>query len=246
MTISNKLVVGVLALQGAFIEHINHFENAINNNPSHEFEFEFIEVRNEQDLQKCHSLVIPGGESTSISLIAERTGLLQPLYDFVNSNKPIWGTCAGLIFLSKQILNGKPGQKLLGGIDIEVKRNAFGRQLDSFETNLDFSSFIEEVTDFPTIFIRAPVVSKILTSNDTIEIKADKLDHNISNEVIYSNNNHVNDKPVQILHQLDNGLLVAVKQGNTLGTSFHPELSSDYRFHNWFLHEFVIKYYRSH
>lgn len=231
MTVEKKSVVGVLALQGAFIEHIQHFEKCQAELPH---EFEFIQVRTETELQKCQALVIPGGESTSISLIAQRTGLLQPLMDFVNANKPIWGTCAGLIFLSKQILNGKPGQQLLGGMDIQVKRNAFGRQLESFETNLDFSSFIPGLTDFPTVFIRAPVISKILT--DSIEP-----DQHEEGDLIHSKNNYTSDAKVEVLHQLDNGRLVAVRQGNKLGTSFHPELSDDYRFHKWFLQEFVMK-----
>lgn len=221
-------IVGVLALQGAFIEHIQHFEKI---SPDFSEKFQFIEVRTESQLNKCDALVIPGGESTSISLIAERTELLKPLYDFVNSNKPIWGTCAGLIFLSKQIINGRPGQKLLGGMDIQVKRNAFGRQLDSFEQELDFSNFISGVNNFPTIFIRAPVISQILTE-----------DHEkTEEEVIHSENTYSTKAPVEVLHKLETGLIVAVRQGNKLGTSFHPELSSDSRFHKWFLQEFVVK-----
>ncbi|CAH6718692.1 probable pyridoxal 5'-phosphate synthase subunit Sno3p [[Candida] jaroonii] len=226
MTIEKTLVVGVLALQGAFIEHINHFKQC----QVESYAFSFVEVRTEEELNKCHALVIPGGESTAISLISQRTGLLKPLMDFVKSNKPIWGTCAGLIFLSKQIINGKPGQQILGGMDIQVERNAFGRQLDSFQQNLDFSSFIPELTDFPTVFIRAPVISKIL--ND--EQQSDDAD------VIYSKNDYVNDRPVEVLHKLDNGFIVAVRQGNKLGTSFHPELSENHKFHQWFLQDFVV------
>lgn len=163
-------------------------------------------------------------------MIAERTDMLEPLYAYVRSDKPIWGTCAGLIFLSKEIINGRPGQHILGGMSIQVKRNAFGRQLDSFNTPLDFSSFIPGCTNFPTTFIRAPVITKILIEDSPSG------DLNI----IRSKNDYVNTHPVEILHKLENGFLVAVKQGNKLGTSFHPELSDDISFHKWFLHHFII------
>ena len=232
MTITKKVTVGVLALQGAFIEHIKHFEGATKNGYS-DYEFNFIEVRTEEQLDRCHGLVIPGGESTAISLIAQRTDLLGPLMHYVKSERPIWGTCAGLIFLSTQVENGKPGQQLLGGMNIQVKRNAFGRQLQSFQSDLDFSSFIPLVSDFPTIFIRAPVITNVLSDINGSE--------NVDNEIIHSKNDYENKAPVQILHQLDNGLVVAVRQGTKLGTSFHPELSDDYRFHKWFIDEFITK-----
>ena len=232
MTISKKVTVGVLALQGAFIEHIKHFKGATKSGYS-DYEFDFIEVRTEEQLDRCDGLVIPGGESTAISLIAQRTGLLGPLMHYVKSERPIWGTCAGLIFLSTQVENGKPGQQLLGGMNIQVKRNAFGRQLQSFQSDLDFSSFIPLVSDFPTIFIRAPVITNVLSDIEESE--------NIDNEIIHSKNDYENKAPVQILHQLDNGLIVAVRQGTKLGTSFHPELSDDYRFHKWFIDEFITK-----
>lgn len=226
MTVQQTITVGVLALQGAFIEHINHFKKC--QIESHDFSF--IEVRTEEQLNKCQALVIPGGESTAISLISQRTGLLKPLMEFVKSNKPIWGTCAGLIFLSKQIINGKPGQQILGGMDIQVERNAFGRQLDSFQQDLDFSSFIPDLKQFPTVFIRAPVISKILNDEQPID----------DPDVIYSKNDYINDKPVEVLHKLDSGLIVAVRQGNKLGTSFHPELADNHKFHQWFLKDFVV------
>lgn len=232
MTITRKVTVGVLALQGAFIEHVKHFEGATKDGYS-DYEFDFIEVRTEEQLDRCHGLVIPGGESTAISLIAQRTNLLEPLMHYVKSEKPIWGTCAGLIFLSTQVENGKPGQQLLGGMNIQVKRNAFGRQLQSFQANLDFSSFITLVSDFPTIFIRAPVITDVISDSNGYE--------NANDEIIHSKNDYENKTPVQILHQLDSGLIVAVRQGTKLGTSFHPELSNDYRFHKWFIDEFIVK-----
>lgn len=232
MTRARKVTVGVLALQGAFIEHIHHLQGAVEKGYS-DYEFEFIEVRTEEQLNRCQGLVIPGGESTTISLIAQRTDMLVPLMHYVKSEKPIWGTCAGLIFLSSQVENGKPGQQLLGGMDIQVKRNAFGRQLQSFQADLDFSAFISLVVDFPTLFIRAPVITSILSDTKNLE--------NCSPDLLHSKNDYENKAPVEILHQLENGLIVAVRQGTKLGTSFHPELSNDYRFHKWFIDEFVVK-----
>ncbi|CCE78545.1 Piso0_001171 [Millerozyma farinosa CBS 7064] len=225
-----KKIVGVLALQGAFIEHIQHFSRATENGYS-KYQFEFLEVRTEEELAQCDALVIPGGESTSMSLIAESTGLLEPLQEFVRT-KPVWGTCAGLIFISKRVENGKEGQRILGAMDIQVKRNAFGRQLDSFVTDLDFSAFIPNLTKFPTVFIRAPVVTDISLSKAPHSYDVDS--------IIESSNSYVNTGPVEVLHKLENGLVVAVRQGNKLGTSFHPELSDNYSFHKWFIDEFVI------
>ncbi|KAK6457829.1 PdxT/SNO family [Scheffersomyces xylosifermentans] len=243
MTTSKDVVLGVLALQGAFREHLEYFRKVIESHPQEysQYNFRFIEVKTEEQLNSCDSLVIPGGESTSISLIAERTHLLQPLMDFVkNEQKSIWGTCAGLIFLSKQLKNGKVGQKLLGGLNVEVARNAFGRQIDSFESKLDFSTFIRDCTDFPTVFIRAPVITNVLHDGVT-EAKEGE-------EIIYSANDYNNKAPIEILyslknyHNIDHDLIVAVRQGRRLGTSFHPELATDdYRFHKWYIDEFVLK-----
>ena len=187
MTITRNVTVGVLALQGAFIEHIKHFEGATKSGYS-DYEFSFIEIRTEEQLEKCHGLVIPGGESTAISLIAQRTNLLGPLMRYVKSEKPIWGTCAGLIFLSTQVENGKPGQQLLGGMNIQVKRNAFGRQLQSFQSDLDFSSFIPLVYDFPTIFIRAPVITSVLSDINGPE--------DVNDFIIHTKNDYENKAPV--------------------------------------------------
>lgn len=227
-----KVVVGILALQGAFIEHITYFKKSTENGYEN-YDFEFIEVRTPSELSRCHALVIPGGESTTMSLVAESNGLLDPISKFVNSEKPVWGTCAGLIFLSREVVNGKPNQKILGGLDIQVKRNAFGRQLDSFEIDLDLSSFIPSVKEFPTVFIRAPVISKLLQPHQEKE--------NQVRDIIYTANEKRNISPLEVLCKLSDGFIVAVRQGHILGTSFHPELSDDHRFHKWFIDEFVIK-----
>lgn len=235
MTTDLAITVGVLALQGAFIEHIDLFKIATATGYNHVFNF--IEVRTEDQLKRCHALVIPGGESTAMSLVAQRTGLLNPLIQFVNSGKPIWGTCAGLIFLAREVVNGKKEQQILGGLDIQVKRNAFGRQVDSFEKNLDFSSFIEGATEFPTVFIRAPVITKTSLAKHSGPCIGESENGEL---IIYSQNEHYNAGGVEILHQLPNGFIVAVRQNNVLGTSFHPELTTDVRFHKWFIDEFVL------
>lgn len=214
------VIIGVLALQGAFFEHIQHFKRCID---EHNYaNIDIIPVRNEIDLYKCDSLVIPGGESTSMSLIAQRTGLFEHLYNFVHDpSKTIWGTCAGLIFLSKELSSGSELVKTLKLVEIRVKRNAFGRQTHSFTKDCNFSSFIPGCSEFPAVFIRAPVIEKVLDSK-----KVDIL------YTLAAENSH------------DLPLIVAARQNkNILVTSFHPELADDdIRFHNWFIQEFVLPY----
>lgn len=192
MTTTKPVILGVLALQGAFREHIAYFKHLIDSNPTEysAYDFKIIEVKTKQDLELCDSLVIPGGESSSMSYIAERTQLLPELYKFVaDESKSIWGTCAGLIFLSKHLINGIDEQKTLGALDIEVSRNAFGRQIDSFQQPLDFSKFVPDCHDFPTVFIRAPVVTKIL----------DQKDYAKEQGVLKSENTYQNKAPVGLL-----------------------------------------------
>lgn len=207
------MIVGVLALQGAFREHIEYFSKALDAGEQVSIEA----IRSPDELAKCDALVIPGGESTAMSRIAEQTGMLEPLRKFVQSSKPVWGTCAGLIFLATELVNGLPDQHTLGGLDVCLERNAFGGQLHSFETLLNFE--FARIADFPTVFIRAPVVKGILP-------RASK--------------QHPEEQ-VEILCELESGFIVAVRQGSNLGTSFHPELSGTPVFHRWFLDEFVLK-----
>ncbi|GAV55491.1 hypothetical protein ZYGR_0AV01220 [Zygosaccharomyces rouxii] len=204
-------VIGVLALQGAFIEHIQHLNRCIEQNS---YNLKVIAVRTAEELNQCDALIIPGGESTSMSLIAQRTGMYKPLYDFVrNPSKAVWGTCAGLIYISKEVSNEQELLKPLELLEVKVKRNAFGRQAQSFIQDCDFSSFVPGVHDFPTVFIRAPVIEEISDP-----------------------------KRVKPLYALDNGLIVAaIQDENILATSFHPELADDVRFHDWFIRRFVIK-----
>lgn len=189
--------IGVLALQGAFIEHVNMLKL---------LGVEAVEVRLPEQLADLDGLIIPGGESTTIGKLARRFGLMEPLRDFAIA-KPVWGTCAGMIFLAKEIGDGTVGrdQPLLGMMDIEVARNAFGRQVDSFETNLDVSVFSNgDKRPFPAVFIRAPKL---------VAAKGD----------------------ARVIAMLSDGTAVAAQQGHWLVTSFHPELTGDSRFHEYFL-----------
>jgi pyridoxal 5'-phosphate synthase pdxT subunit len=143
-------IVGVLALQGAFSEHMNMLKKlgAIG-----------IEVRTPEDLSNLDALILPGGESTTMALIAHRNGMIGPLKEFVQKGKPVWGTCAGMILLSNHADNTKKdGQELIGGLDIDVLRNAFGHQVDSFVQPLQISSMDEP---FLGVFIRAPVIERV-------------------------------------------------------------------------------------
>ncbi len=194
--------IGVLALQGAFREHILKLQA---------LGVEATEVRLPDHLSGLDALIIPGGESTTMGKLAESFDLLQPLKVFTRE-KPAWGTCAGLILLANRAVRQKKGgQPLIGGLDITVDRNFFGRQVDSFEADLDVPALAqvarpEDPTGpFHAIFIRAPAV---------VEVGPE----------------------VEVLARLPgNGPIVAVRQGHLLGTAFHPELSHDLRFHRYFL-----------
>jgi 5'-phosphate synthase pdxT subunit len=185
------LRIGVLALQGAFIEH----QKALG-----QLGAQTIQVRLPEQLAGLDGLVIPGGESTTIGKLATDYGLIDPLRDFARE-KPTWGTCAGLIFLAKNI--GIDSQPILGLMDVRVNRNAFGGQRDSFETDLHIQGIEDDDTPFHAVFIRAPIVQEV-------------------------------DDHVQVLAQIENGPVVAVRQAHLLGTSFHPELTDDLRVHRYF------------
>jgi 5'-phosphate synthase pdxT subunit len=143
---AESMKVGVLALQGAFIEHAKRLS---------ELGAEPVQVRMPEQLESLDGLIIPGGESTTIGKLATTYGLIEPLRQFAR-NKPTWGTCAGMIFLAKDI--GIDRQPILGLMDIKVNRNAFGRQIDSFETDLDIKGV--EGEPFHAVFIRAPIVTE--------------------------------------------------------------------------------------
>ena len=185
--------VGVLSLQGDFLEH----EQALRR-----IDAEPVEIRLPQHLDGISALIIPGGESTTIGKIAERWNLLERIRSFARSGCPLWGTCAGMILLAKEVIDGVQDQPLLGLMDVAVRRNGFGRQVDSFEIDLDVPALGD--TPFPGVFIRAPFVERV-------------------------------GKDVEVLSRLDDGRIVAVRQGSLLSTAFHPELTEDGRFHRYFL-----------
>ncbi|KAG6143812.1 hypothetical protein E4U38_003500 [Claviceps purpurea] len=221
------ITIGVLALQGGFIEHINLVRAAA---AQLHLNVTTLEVRTAKELARCDGLIIPGGESTTISFVAAQSGLLEPLRDYVKTQKrPVWGTCAGLILLSNEAnATKKNGQELIGGLGVRVHRNHFGRQIESFEADMDLPFLGEESSPFPGVFIRAPVVEEILSasgSGSDVEVLA-KLPGRVDRmKAGVSQANTSNDA----------GDIIAVRQGNILGTSFHPELTNDARIHAWWL-----------
>jgi 5'-phosphate synthase pdxT subunit len=185
MAAPEPLTVGVVALQGAFREHLQHIDRL---NPFEDANKKIIQlhpilVRNSADLSKCSALIIPGGESTAIALGAQRAGLLEPLRDWIRDDKPTWGTCAGMILLAREATGGKKsGQDLLGGLDIRVGRNGYGSQVDSFEEPLYIPALkreqklkadtgLEADDTFPGVFIRAPVIESLLLPEDILSVE---------------------------------------------------------------------------
>ncbi len=142
--------VGVLAVQGAFVEHEQMLRR---------IGVEPVEVRLPAHLEGIDGLIIPGGESTTIGRVAEKWELLEPIRDLARSGLPVWGTCAGMILMAKEVVDGVPGQPLLGLMDVTVRRNAFGRQVDSFETDLEVSALGDP--PFRAVFIRAPLIERV-------------------------------------------------------------------------------------
>ena len=186
--------IGVLALQGDFIEH----EQVLRRIGA-----ETCEVRLPQHLEGLDGLVIPGGESTTIGKLAVQYELIEPIRAMAAAGKALWGTCAGMILMARDAGRDQP---LLGLMDIQVRRNAFGRQVDSFEALLDVPALAtpEDRHPFHAIFIRAPLIQSVGAGIET-------------------------------LAQLEDGTIVAARQGRLLVTSFHPELARDDRFHRYFV-----------
>jgi 5'-phosphate synthase pdxT subunit len=189
--------IGVLALQGAFIEHEKMLQR---------LGVEAVEVRLPKDLEGCAGVIIPGGESTTIGKLAVQYNLIEPLRKMAQAGKPLWGTCAGMIFMAKAVEREGRDQPLLGLMDVTVERNAFGRQVDSFEANISIKG-VDGDKPFHAIFIRAPLIEAV--GND-VEVLAR-------------------------VEKDDREVIVAARQGNLLATSFHPELSNDDRFHRYFV-----------
>jgi 5'-phosphate synthase pdxT subunit len=179
--------IGVLAVQGAYAEHIDVLRS---------LGVEAVPVRLPADLEGVSGLILPGGESTTMRKLIARWGLGEPIRQLLDSGAPVLGTCAGMILLAREISDGD--QPVFPRLDIRVKRNAFGRQLDSFET--DFMVPVLGDTAVHAVFIRAPIVERVGDG-------------------------------VDVLAKLDDGRVVAVREGSVIATAFHPELSGETRFH---------------
>jgi 5'-phosphate synthase pdxT subunit len=187
--------IGVLALQGDVREHLTALaECGVVARP----------VRRTEELDSVDALVIPGGESTTIARLAKIFELAEPIRKRIQGGMPVYGSCAGMIMLADEVLDGRPDQEPFGGLDVTVRRNAFGRQVASFEAELDFAG----VGPVHAVFIRAPWVER---AADGVEVLA-----------------RVEGGPAD-------GRIVAVRQGNLLATSFHPELTGDSRVHALFV-----------
>jgi len=187
------MTVGVLALQGDFREHATVLRS---------LGTDVVLVRRPEELAGLNGLVIPGGESSVMDKLTRMFGLAEPLRAAVAAGLPVYGTCAGLIMLADTVLDGINGQQSIGGLDISVRRNAFGSQSASFETDLDVPALGGPPVH--AVFIRAPVVESVGPRARALATVAD-------------------------------GRCVAVEQGNLLGTSFHPEITGEHRFHEYFL-----------
>lgn len=262
-SIPMAITIGVLALQGAFLEHITLLRKAAATLAGAPTDFDFVEVRTSHELSRCDALIIPGGESTTISLVAARTGLLEALRDFVKvERKPVWGTCAGLVLLAEAANSTKKGgQELIGGLDVRVNRNHFGRQIESFQSELHLP-FLAQIDGskkpFPGIFIRAPIVEKVLDNVEGIQVDEQKVPNSVvapsksakDERADAAARRHVDvmavlpgrmkraaEKGAEIAGTEEAGDIVAVQQGNVFGTSFHPELTDDARVHVWWLQQ---------
>ncbi|MCB8956582.1 MAG: pyridoxal 5'-phosphate synthase glutaminase subunit PdxT [Nocardioides sp.] len=188
--------IGVLAVQGDVREHLRVLSD---------LGVRATTVRRTTELDACDGLVVPGGESTTMAKLARTFDLLDPLRQRVKEGLPVFGTCAGMIMLAERVEDGVVGQETIGGLDITVRRNAFGRQVDSFEDDLDFAGLEDPVH---AVFIRAPWVESV---GDRVEVLA------------------------RVGHGEAAGRIVAVRQGPLMATSFHPEVGGDPRVHRLFV-----------
>lgn len=192
-----ETLIGVLALQGDFREHIHALELC---------GATVRTIRRPSELEGLHGLLIPGGESTTIDRLSRIFGLQEPLRARIAAGLPVYGSCAGMIMLAERIEDGMHDQQTLGGLDMVVRRNAFGRQVDSFEAPVAIEGI--DGPDFRAVFIRAPWVESVGTSVEVIgTVSAGEA----------------------------TGRIVAVRSGNLIATSFHPELTDDHRLHGLFV-----------
>lgn len=196
--VSGAPLIGILALQGDVREHA-HALAACGASTR--------EIRKPDELSGIDGLVIPGGESTTMSLLARTTGLLDPIRALIAEGLPAYGSCAGLVMLAERVLDGRPDQVTFGGLDVTVRRNAFGRQVDSFETDID----IDDIGTMHAVFIRAPWVEQ---AGEGVRVLG-----SVSGSATHGADTRI----------------VAVRQGSVVATSFHPELTGDLRFHEYFV-----------
>lgn len=190
------MLIGVLAVQGGVAEHERTLDA---------LGVEHRQVRRVEHLEGLDGIILPGGESTTMSKLLELGGMLEPLKAAIENGLPAYGTCAGMILLSSEILDTRPDAHSLGALDITVRRNAFGRQVDSFEADLEFSDIADPVR---AVFIRAPWVERVA---EDVEVLA------------------------TVPAGAAAGAIVAVRSGHVMATSFHPEVSGDTRVHEYFL-----------
>jgi 5'-phosphate synthase pdxT subunit len=193
---SSNPSIGVFALQGDVREHVQALAA---------LGVDAFTVRRPDELDRCDGLVLPGGESTTMYKLARTFDLFEPLVDRIRGGMPTFGTCAGMIMLADRIKDGIVGQETLGGLDITVRRNAFGRQVDSFEGSIAFDGFEDPVH---AVFIRAPWVEDVGSGVDVL---------------------------ATIPTGEAAGRIVAVRQGSLMATSFHPEVGHDDRIHRYFV-----------
>jgi pyridoxal 5'-phosphate synthase pdxT subunit len=197
--------IGVLALQGDVREHLAALR---------EQGAEAVPVRRPEELADVDGLVLPGGESTTMVKLADRFGLLEPLRAAVRKGLPAYGSCAGMILLADRILDAPSDQETVGGLDVTVRRNAFGRQVDSFESDIAFDGL--DGGDVHAVFIRAPWVEEV---GEDVQVLG------------------------RVVGGAADGRIVAVRQGNLVATSFHPELTGDRRVHALFVE--IVRAYRA-
>ena len=196
----DRPLVGVLSLQGDVAEHCAMLERAGARS---------LAVRRPDELDRLDGIVLPGGESTTMAKLARTFGMFDPLVERLHAGLPAFGTCAGMILLADRVEDAAAAQETFGGLDVVVRRNAFGRQVDSFEAHLSVD--LEQAPDaspFSAVFIRAPWVEKV---GGGVQVVA------------------------TVAAGRSVGRIVAVRQGSLLATSFHPELTGDHRFHAFFV-----------
>ncbi|MFE5642890.1 pyridoxal 5'-phosphate synthase glutaminase subunit PdxT [Rhodococcus sp. NPDC056516] len=192
-------LIGVLALQGDVREHLAALDDS---------GADAVGIRRPEELDKVDGIVIPGGESTTMSRLLQVFELLEPLRDRLRGGLPAYGSCAGMILLASEVLDTRPDAEHLGAIDMTVRRNAFGRQVDSFESDLEFEGIVGD--PIRAVFIRAPWVERV---GPGVEVLAQ----------------------VPAAAGEAAGRIVAVRQGSVIATSFHPEVTGDRRVHEMFV-----------